>query len=355
MSVYNPIIDSPTGGSTIDATIINRFSWQFLTSTGDTTVQFSYRVLILNLDNTTAHDSGIVSSANEYYDLPATTLTNGNDYKWRVTVNGIRTPIKASVFNAQDTAVATVDAIPNPFLVQLYEFTGTVTQAQGDIVRSFQWTLYDSGDVVVTQSPVIIGEDVKYEFSGLANSTTYKVDFDVTMQSGLTSTSNRPSFTTNYTSPVDPDAIDVTAREDLIMNKMDWTAIVTQTGNVYDSTDTIISASYTTGVWNQALDLGVGDYVRYDLNAPIPLIFSGNFFIKLASGYDGAFFKLYDNTTGLVKYEIGYLQSTGAFYYERDFRRVNGLPISLPSGFFKIILNGRYFGYEISSVQYIVR
>jgi len=74
MALFKPNQLSPQD-STIDATLENRFSWQ--TNGG---VQTGYRVYIYNNDTgVLAHDTTQVSSPNEYYDLPASTLSNGQD------------------------------------------------------------------------------------------------------------------------------------------------------------------------------------------------------------------------------------------------------------------------------------
>jgi hypothetical protein len=70
---------SPSG-IVIDATIVNRFSWQHIISTG--TPQ-SKADLQWSADGTTWNTLATVTGANQYYDVPANKFTSGTKY-WRV-------------------------------------------------------------------------------------------------------------------------------------------------------------------------------------------------------------------------------------------------------------------------------
>ncbi|MCI7135247.1 MAG: hypothetical protein MSA04_09525 [Clostridiales bacterium] len=70
---------SPSG-IVIDATIVNRFSWQHIISTG--TPQ-SKADLQWSADGTTWNTIATVTGENQYYDVPANTFTSGTKY-WRV-------------------------------------------------------------------------------------------------------------------------------------------------------------------------------------------------------------------------------------------------------------------------------
>lgn len=70
---------SPSG-IVIDATIVNRFSWQHIISTG--TPQ-SKADLQWSADGTTWNTLETVTGENQYYDVPANTFTSGTKY-WRV-------------------------------------------------------------------------------------------------------------------------------------------------------------------------------------------------------------------------------------------------------------------------------
>ena len=67
-------------GVVIDATIVNRFSWQHIISTG--TPQ-SKADLQWSADGTTWNTLATVTGENQYYDVPANTFTSGTKY-WRV-------------------------------------------------------------------------------------------------------------------------------------------------------------------------------------------------------------------------------------------------------------------------------
>ena len=82
-------------GIVIDATIVNRFSWQHIISTG--TPQ-SKADLQWSTDGTTWNTLATVTGENQYYDVPANTFASGTKY-WRV-----------RTYNTDSTASAWSDA-----------------------------------------------------------------------------------------------------------------------------------------------------------------------------------------------------------------------------------------------------
>jgi hypothetical protein len=82
-------------GIVIDATIVNRFSWQHIISTG--TPQ-SKADLQWSADGVTWNTLATVTGADQYYDVPANTFTSGTKY-WRV-----------RTYNTDNTASAWSDA-----------------------------------------------------------------------------------------------------------------------------------------------------------------------------------------------------------------------------------------------------
>ena len=82
-------------GIVIDATIVNRFSWQHIISTG--TPQ-SKADLQWSADGATWNTLATVTGENQYYDVPANTFTSGTKY-WRV-----------RTYNTDNTASAWSDA-----------------------------------------------------------------------------------------------------------------------------------------------------------------------------------------------------------------------------------------------------
>jgi hypothetical protein len=75
MALYKPNQLSPQN-STIDATEINRFSWQ---TNGAT--QTGFLLYIFENESGSGVFSVTVTSPNNYYDLTAGILSNGTDYK----------------------------------------------------------------------------------------------------------------------------------------------------------------------------------------------------------------------------------------------------------------------------------
>lgn len=344
MSVFNPLPTFPISGQAVDGDNINQFTWDFQSDSGE--LQTTYQLIIYSLANAIIYDSGAVSSANEYHDVPASTLTNGVTYKWRVTTNTKTS--SAQVFSAITTPVVAVDALPSPFIHQFYTFTGTYAQAEGVLVKEFEWFLYDSSDVLLRRSGVIIGQDIEYQFDDMVDGTTYKVNFTTRNQAEIVATSAKLTFTPDYTMPFDPDIFIVTPDDITGVNKLDWSAVVTQIGNVVGTYQFI-----TPGVWGYALHLDSGSYLNYNLDIDLPQLFTSEMFLLLDSNYNGSFFRFYKN--GVLLYEIGYLQLTQKFYYKRGNRFTSGMPVTLPITPFLFAIKPTHIEYQIGGVEYTVR
>ena len=148
---------SPSG-IVIDATIVNRFSWQHIISTG--TPQ-SKADLQWSADGTTWNTLATVTGENQYYDVPANTFTSGTKY-WRV-----------RTYNTDDTASEWSDkaefiAINAPYAPSIViQSTGPRPRItwQTNEQEAYQLTLsdgYASGTVYGTEkawrSPVYLAD-----------------------------------------------------------------------------------------------------------------------------------------------------------------------------------------------------
>lgn len=145
-------------GVVIDATTVNRFSWQHIISTG--TPQ-SKADLQWSADGTTWNTLATVTGENQYYDVPANTFTSGTKY-WRVrTYNTDGTPSEWS----DKAEFITINAPSAPSIV--IQSTGPRPRItwQTSEQEAYQLTLssgYASGTVYGTEkawrSPVYIAD-----------------------------------------------------------------------------------------------------------------------------------------------------------------------------------------------------
>lgn len=114
-------------------------------------------------------------------------LTASVTYKWKVTTNGM-TNNQFAIFNAVDAGSVTINTLPLLFEFQFYTFGATYTQSQGIKVKDYTFNLYDNSDVLVQTSGLLLGATPAFEFTGMDNNTTYKVECQVTNHQGIGAT-----------------------------------------------------------------------------------------------------------------------------------------------------------------------
>jgi hypothetical protein len=221
MAIYTPTSLSPNN-SGIDSTVDQSFSWQF-----NGTAQTDYQLVIYNLDNLLIYDSLKVTSSTSSHLVPATTLTNGNKYKWRVTVweNTTSAASKWVVFETYSAPTVTMNAISSPLDKQNYTFTATYAQAEGIPLKNFKFIVYDGNSVEIFSSDTIFETTVSYEMVGLDNYTTYYVEFQITTQNDMTATTGLIEIYTSYDIPDTIPDIILTPLPDQGSIQLDWADI----------------------------------------------------------------------------------------------------------------------------------
>ena len=354
MAVLNPIPISPISGEGVDASNAIRVQWDFVSTASETQNSFQVRVYLITNTATAVHDSGVVSSSLEYYDIPSSTLTNGNDYVWKVeVVSGAitRENSRFALFKTVSTPSLTIDTLGS--VGQFVNPTATYSQAESVAVRSYQWKLYDNNDVLLVTRPVKFGTPITDTFTGLVNGTTYKLEVTTINQNNVTTTSSRVTFTSSYTIPIDSPTIDVTSRSDIASIEVGWEDIVVLNGQV------VGSFAYVAGKFNKALQLQ-NACLNLDLSSfLVPAQNTIAFWLKLPTDFDGDFFRM--KKAGNVEYRVGFNNEKNKFYYERGHRFVLGTPVTLPSNYFLVVLSPTQVQiafYDISDVEtnrYIIR
>jgi len=331
MAVFNPVPTFPISGEGADALNIIKISWNFVSTNLE--VQNSYRVLVYLITDTSTpvHDSGVISSSNEFYDLPSSTLINGNDCVWKVTItSGVisRTNISFAHFKTLATPVVTIDSFGT--IGQFYTFTATYSQAQSVPVKTYQWFLYDDNDEPLETGDIIIGTTISQTFTGFANATTYKIDVKVVNQNDVEVTSARESFTTSYIIPEDTPEVLAVSRPEYTSNEVDWSGVIVLNATIQGS------SQYINGKFNRALELQNGACLQLDLaNYNIPRTFTQSFWVRHSSS-DTWKWQVLKN--GAIAYEVGWDIDKQKFFYERGHRFCLSSPVTIPNEWYLVII-----------------
>jgi hypothetical protein len=268
MAIYTPTSLSPANSQGIDASINQSFSWQF-----NGTTQTDYQLVIYNLDNLLIYDSLKVTSSTSSHTVPAATLTNGNKYKWRVTVweNTVSATSKWVVFETYSAPTVTMDVIPSPLNKQNYTFTATYSQAQSIPLKNFRFILYDGNKVEIFNSDWIFKTTVSYEMVGLDNYTSYYVEFQITTQNNMTAKTGLVGIYTTYDIPDTIPDISLTPLPDQGSIQLDWADIKQIFGTASGSYEFINGFSI---LYDTETDFQKGTVSSVDITADGTLILS---------------------------------------------------------------------------------
>ncbi len=329
MAIFNPILTSPIRGVGVDGSQDIRIEWDFQSDNNET--QDSYQVIVYLVDDDSiSHDSGVITSSAEFYDVPASTLPQGNIYFFTVqVVSGAitRTSRIPEKFKTLNPPTLTIDSIG--VVGQFYDFTATYTQTQSVEVKTYQFNLYDNNDVLIPAGDLKFGQTLSQTFIGFANGVPLKVDVTVTNQDEVVITSPRVTFTPSYVIPVDAPEIIVTGEPTKSGNQIDWTDIVVLTGQVDGN------FAYVPGKFNLGLEL-TNACLQWDLSSfQIPRNFTSVFWVKLDPTHDGRMWTLKKDNQTL--YEVGLNRSKSKFYLQRDYRFALSIPVAtIPTGFFLV-------------------
>ncbi|MDT0160258.1 hypothetical protein [Bacillus sp. AG4(2022)] len=186
-------------GITIDANVPNEVTWKV---SGD--VQTAYKVdILLNSNNNIIWTSGKISSYSLKHTIPASTLTNGIEYKIKVTIwNQANNSITSDgdVFQTSSTPVVTVNNIGTVASFN-YKFSATYQQSENVPLRSYIVNLYDSKKNLIDKSDIKTSLPLEHLFTNLQTETQYYIEFQATSSKGLTGTSGLVLFDVFYYRP----------------------------------------------------------------------------------------------------------------------------------------------------------
>jgi hypothetical protein len=138
--------------------------------------------------------------------INAGVLTNGVEYRCRIrTYNANGQYSNWSdwvVFKCLSTPIVQItNIIDGKINNQTYTFTGSYSQAEGELLQSYKFLLYNGQGVLLSVSPELFDGLLQYEFTGLQNGVTYKIELKVITVNQVEATTGLVSFIPNYIQP----------------------------------------------------------------------------------------------------------------------------------------------------------
>lgn len=138
--------------------------------------------------------------------IPTNTLTNGNQYVavTRIydstnTLIGESNPI---FFYCLSYPILDIPTIVNGEVGnQTVMFQGIYEQAEGELLESYQFVLYNDNRNIITQSPIIYSDNMQYEFTELESRQKYYIELKISTVNGIVATTGLMEFTPRYVAP----------------------------------------------------------------------------------------------------------------------------------------------------------
>ena len=197
------MIQKPFGinlaGITIDAAEVNEISWSI---SGD--IQAAYNIeILLNSNNSPVFTTGIVTSRSIRHSLLSNTLTNGLEYKIRVTAYNQNNESATSDFVIFQTSSRPIVTLPSPIQAESFNYTFTATYSQSESVPLRNWSafLYDENEQLIDSTRIQTTSNLEWLVSNLQAGKHYYVEFQAISTKGLTGTTGKVLLTVSYYRP----------------------------------------------------------------------------------------------------------------------------------------------------------
>lgn len=146
--------------------------------------------------------------------VPANTLTNGSQYVaiLRVYNNsnqliGESNPIFFYCLSLPALSIPTI--VNGEVGSQTVLFQGTYGQAEGEILQSYRFILYNDNQNIIAESPEIYSDIIRYEFSDLESRQKYYIELQVSTVNEMTHSTGLVEFTPRYVAPRFSSAIEL--------------------------------------------------------------------------------------------------------------------------------------------------
>jgi hypothetical protein len=328
MAFYSPNFLSPVNTEILSATP-NTFTWQ---NNFGTSPQVKYNLHVHKiLDNTQVYTSTLTTSATAQHTIPSGSLIAGTDYKWSVdsyydSINYVSSDWQ--IIYARGNPTCTLSS--TPYNQQSFEFNFLYDHPNSVYCKNYRVYLYegstiidDSDDIYPDTLIATAATPISYTVEGMLSGHSYSVQCVVTTQENLEIDSGLINFTVTYDYLTALPSLTVTPLNDEAAIQLDWVNLVQILGSVIGEYEFL-------GSTNKYIHLEPDTTLTYSSGITIPELFTQIFKIQLPTGFTGDFIR-YDNN-----YKIGY--NGTKFYYQRGYRITAGLPQTLPSGWFTVVV-----------------
>jgi len=236
---------------------------------GDSQSAFELEIYDTASPSTPVKSTGKTGSTTSSYTLAANSLANGKTYQWRVRTYdraGLSSPWSDyATFKCSPVPVASINAPTSGQTIgsDSFVFSGSYTNPTGVVQKSFRFRLYNSaGTTVLQDSGEVLGYLNQYTFFGLANNTSYQIEFSVTSQDDMSATSPKRSFSVSYTPPATPI---VTATNDYSLARViiSWTNPAPSGGQPAAARNDVYRRKVGDSAWTLVKQSAVSPYQDY--------------------------------------------------------------------------------------------
>ena len=238
-------------GLAFDARKETQFTWD---SNGNQTAAL---VKIWDNSDDNSFEFPITTDNQEYYDIPGNTLTNGHDYRWRVTTwNGTEyANSDYEYFICNATPVIGINSI-DPSIQLPISVTATYSQSNDTLIKKFKFKLYDGNNVEVFDTDWIYSFNVEYTFTNLIYSKLYKIQCFCYSQYDQYAESEIKSFTVDPPEFGDSNLLEITNEESEGNAVLNWESLKFKKGD-FEGTQTLEDG------------VAVQDYIETAVNLPV--------------------------------------------------------------------------------------
>lgn len=362
---FNTAPNAPTGLNRVnfDAADAADFTWSFSDPDSGNT-QSAYQLLISRVsDGVTVKDTGKMASTTSKYTLPATSLTNPNQYQWQVRTWDQSDAVGpysslASFYTSAKPTVSITDPAADGAIVSTSSLTvqWSISDPESEGQSAYQVKLASSADAVLWDTGKVSDTGARSRTIGytLANSTSYKVKITVWDAKDVKSVETVRTFTVSFTPPYAPTVSTAANSGYLAVTinnppfKTTHTAPAftgTGTGTITDPTTT--DGTTNSGNWQAICTAAATNGGTFDVSVDGAKV--GTATVGVAFSYNGVSFTINDGATDFALNDKFTFTTTAIKVTTNDLyrRKVGGatwrrIQTALPA-------NGAYNDYTVAS------
>lgn len=196
MSIQKPYSLVPSNGLTLDGNEPIAFSW---TNSGD--IQYSFKLYVYDNDTgTLVYSVPKTTTFTTKFTLPPSTLTNGKEYKWNVTVYNQTDQSATSdfaLFQTSSRPVVTITSFGTIGAIS-YTFNASYSQTESSAIRTWIAYLYNENKNLLSDSGLQTTSTLSYQVTNLESGMDYYIEFQATSNKNLTGTTGLIPVSVQY-------------------------------------------------------------------------------------------------------------------------------------------------------------